>query len=201
MITDDELRSRLSELPSPTMPTAVHEAVAARLRALAIDARAPAEVVPLTPKHRSRLNGLLLAAAVAAFAMLMSVAVQSPQQPPVAGVQNPVIKAGAIYNPAGFIDELRVRYLDTASTSAPTNTFADSAQGIVECTSALAAYGQVLSIDTGRYGNAAAAVVITRYPLNTEYEEIWVVTPACGATDTAVMDHMVVDVDDSAANL
>lgn len=200
MISENEVRSRLAALPSPAIPRTVADAVEARIRTLPVDAQVPAEVIPLTPQHRSRLNGLLLAAAVAAFAMLMSIAVQSPQQP-VAGGQNPVIKAGAIYQRATFVEQLRERYLDVTSTPAPTNTFADSTRGITDCTSAVAAYGQVLSIDTGSYDNTAAAVMITRYPLNTDYEEVWVVTPACGGADTLVMGHMVLDVDDSAANL
>jgi hypothetical protein len=199
MIGEDEVRSRLSALPHPAMPPDVEQALTDRLAGLVQQsAQQPAPVVAITPAHRSRLNAGLLVAAVAAFAMLISLTVQSPG-PPVAATVNPVIKAGAIYSQAGFAEQLRERFAGAPAATTPTNTFADSAQGIVDCTTAVAAYGRLLSIDTGSYDDTQAAVLITAYPLNTDYEEVWVVTPGCGSEDTLVMGHMVLDVDDSAA--
>jgi len=202
MNSEEEVRSRLSSLPSQGIPDHVARAVHARLAAESSErARgAHAEVVPITRKHRSRLNGLMVAAAAAAFAMLMAVSVQSPG-PPVAQGQAPVVKAGAIYEPTDFADEVRERFLTAQRTTSPTNTFADSPAGIEACAHAVSAYGAVLTVDTGSYDDLPAAVVITTYPINTEYEEIWVVTPGCGTTSSQVIGHMVLDVDNSTANL
>lgn len=77
MTSEDDVRSLLAALPSPDMPESVAQAITARL---ADEAGTPsgstADVVALTPRHRGRLNVLLVAAAVAAFAMLISVAVR-----------------------------------------------------------------------------------------------------------------------------
>lgn len=197
MTSEDDVRSLLAALPSPDMPESVAQVITARL---AEQAGAPADVVALTPRHKGRLNVLLVAAAVAAFAMLISVAVR-PAPAPIAQASSPVIKAGAIYEPADFTSELRQRFLTAPAASGPTRTFADSPQGIAECVKAVSAYGRLLTIDTGSYDDLAAAVIIATYPLNTEYEEIWVVGPNCGTSDPGVLDHMVFDVDDSTATL
>lgn len=201
MTSEDDVRSLLAALPSPDMPESVARVITARLgEQAATQSEAPADVVALTPRHKGRLNVLLVAAAVAAFAMLISVAVR-PAPAPIAQASNPVIKAGAIYEPADFTSELRQRFLTAPAASGPTRTFADSPQGIAECVEAVSAYGRLLTIDTGSYGDLAAAVIIATYPLNTEYEEIWVVGPNCGTSDPIVLDHMVLDVDDSTATL
>ncbi len=202
MSSEEEVRSRLSSLPSPAIPDHVAQGVRARLAAESSESVTGAgdTVVPLTGRHRSRLNVLLIAAAVAAFAMLMAVSVESPSAP-VAQGQLPVVKAGAIYEPANFADEVRERFMEAQGTTSPTNTFADSPAGIEACADALSAYGAVLTIDTGSYDDLPAAVVITTYPINSEYEEVWVVTPGCGATSNEVIGHMVLDVDNSTATL
>jgi hypothetical protein len=199
--SEDDVRSLLSALPSPDMPESVAQKITARLaEQTATQTEPTADVVALTPRHKGRLNVLLVAAAVAAFAMLISVAVR-PAPAPVAQPSSPVIKAGAIYEPADFTSELRQRFLTAPAASGPTRTFADSPQGIAQCVEAVSAYGRLLSIDTGSYDDLAAAVIIATYPLDTEYEEIWVVGPDCGTGDPVVLDHMVFDVDDSTATL
>ncbi len=201
MTSEDDVRSLLAALPSPDMPASVAQEITARLaEQAAAQSEATADVVALTPRHKGRLNVLLVAAAVAAFAMLISVAVR-PAPAPIAQASSPVIKAGAIYEPSDFTSELRQRFLTAPAASGPTRTFADSPQGIAECVAAVSAYGRLLSIDTGSYDDLAAAVIIATYPLNTEYEEIWVVGPDCGTADPVVRDHMVFDVDDSTATL
>lgn len=201
MTSEDDVRSLLAALPSPDMPESVAQAITARLAdEAATPSGSTADVVALTPRHRGRLNVLLVAAAVAAFAMLISVAVR-PAPAPVAQAASPVIKAGAIYEPADFTSELRERFLTAPAASEPTRTFADTPQGIAACVEAVSAYGRLLTIDTGSYDDLAAAVIIATYPLDTEYEEVWVVTADCGSTDPIVLDHMVFDVDDSTATL
>lgn len=197
MSDDHDLRALLAGLPSPPMPASVREQVVARLAEEDLP-RAP--VVPITKHHRRRLSGLLIAAAVAAFAMLMSLSVKSPSTP-TADPQSPVVKAGAFYESVDFAPELQQRFLAAPVTNGPTQTFADSRQGIEACAHAVEAYGPVLSVDTGSYDNAAAVVLVTTYLPHTEYEEVWVVTPTCGPSDDEVMRHMVYDVDNSTANL
>jgi hypothetical protein len=199
-MNEDELQSRLSALPSPPMPDHVTSAISA---ALAAEAQSrptdAAEVVALTPRHQRRLSGLLIAAAVAGVLMLLAVTVQSPMPP--SETAAPVVRAGAIYEPRDFAEQLKKRFLQTPAASGPTNTFADSPAGIAACTDAVDAFGNVMGVDTGSYGDAAAVVLITSYPAHAEYEEIWVVSPSCGTGDVQVIRHMVYDVDDSTASL
>lgn len=195
MTSESELHSRLSALPSPPMPDEVAQAIHARLA----EAETPTNVVPITRTHRRRLSGLLVAAAVAAFAMLMTVAVE-PTSTPVAGGP-PIVRAGAIYEPRLFADELSQRYLGEPAAAKPTDTFADSETGIDTCADAVDAFGHVLAVDTGSYDSTAAVVLVTSYPANSEYEEVWVVTPACGPSDSRVIRHMVYDVDHSTDDL
>lgn len=197
MTSEAEVRARLSALPSPPMPDAVGEAITARLAA---ETAPLAEVVPLTPRHRRRLGGLLTAAAVAGLAMLLAVGTE-PAGPPVAHGGPPIVKAGAIYEPAHFAQEVRERFLATPPATTATQTFADTAEGIDACADEVDAYGHVLTVDAGSYNSAPAVVLITVYPADAEYEEVWVVTPRCGAGDPEVIRHMVYDVDGSTANL
>ena len=115
--------------------------------------------------------------------------------------ESPIVKAGALYDSVDFAPEVQQRFLGAPAAKAPTQTFADSRQGIEACVDAVDAHGPVLSVDTGSYDNVAAVVLVTTYLPNTEYEEVWVVTPACGPGDGYVMRHMVYDVDNSTANL
>ena len=64
-MNEDELRSRLSALPSPPMPDDVHSAISAALASEAQARPTGGEVVALTPRHQRRLSGLLIPAAVA----------------------------------------------------------------------------------------------------------------------------------------
>ncbi len=198
-MNEDELRSRLSDLPSPPMPAEVSAAISAALAAEVEARETGGEVVALTPRHQRRLSGLLMAAAVAGVLMLLAVTIQSPVAP--TDSDSPIIRAGAIYEPRDFAQELQQRFLHTPATAAPTNTFADSSQGIADCTDALDAFGNVMGVDAGSYNNAAAVVIITSYPAQTQYEEVWVVSPTCGTGDTQVIRHMVYDVDASTASL
>jgi hypothetical protein len=198
-MNEDELRSRLSALPSPPMPEDVTSAISAALAAEVASRPEGGEVVPLTPRHQRRLSGLLIAAAVAGVLMLLAVTVQSPVPPtPTAA---PVVRAGAIYEPQNFAQQLTQRFLSAPVADEPTNTFADSTQGIEACTDAVDAFGSVMGVDTGSYGDAAAVVIVTSYPAHSEYEEVWVVTPSCGTGDVRVIRHMVYDVDNSTASL
>ncbi|MFN8183836.1 MAG: hypothetical protein U0R23_05385 [Candidatus Nanopelagicales bacterium] len=197
---EDEVRARLAGLPHPPIPADVSAAISARLAQEAHSSgREDAEVVPFTARHRRRFSGLLVAAAVAGIAMLMAVTVTPAGQQGDEGP--PVIRAGAIYEPDHFADQVRQRFLNAPATSAPTHTFADSTVGIVTCADAVDAFGHVLAVDTGSYDDRAAVVIVTSYPANTQYEEVWVVSPVCGPSDPAVIRHMVYDVDASTANL
>lgn len=199
MNSEDELRTRLSALPSPPMPDDVAAAISQRL---ADEQRADAQdqtVVPLTARHQRRISGLLVAAAVAGIAMLLAVTVKPPAAPVASGP--PVIRAGAIYEPRDFAQEVRERFLGAPAAQGPTNTFADTSAGIVACTDAVDAFGHVLAVDAGSYDDTAAVVLVTSYPANTQYEEVWVVEPGCGPSDPDVIRHMVYDVDNSTANL
>jgi len=199
MTGEAELRSRLSALPSPPMPDDVARDLRERLAQEAAAREVPAEVIPLTATHRRRLSGLLVAAAVAGVTMLVSVSAE-PGSAPVADAP-PVIHAGAVYHPTGFAQRVSERFLRAPVASAPTGTFADSADGIAQCIGAVDAYGHVLSVDAGSYDEAAAVVLVTSYPANTEYEEVWVVSPQCGPSDSKVVRYMVYDVDNSTARL
>lgn len=204
MTGEDEVRARLSALPEPPIPDEVASAITARLadevrlRSTGGDPGS-ATVVPFTARHRRRLSGLLVAAAAAGIAMLLAWTIAPAGQPGTDGP--PVIRAGAIYEPADFADQLRQRFLNAPAASAPTHTFADSSAGIVSCADAVDAYGRVLAVDTGSYDDRAAVVIVTSYPADTKYEEIWVVSPVCGSSDAVVIRHMVYDVDASTATL
>lgn len=186
MSGDPEVRERLARLPRPAMPQALTDAIAERLLA-------ERTVVPLTPRHRSRLNWLLAAAAVLAFTVLVGVNQTAPSAPPVAGP--PVVRAGAVFEPAGFAAQLQQRFHTPAGPTGTTRTFADSPQGISACARAVQAHGRVLTLDVGTYGGTAAVVIVTSYLPNADYEEVWVVDPACGPDDTLVLRHMVFDLD------
>ena len=181
-MNEDELRSRLSALPSPPMPDDVHSAISAALASEAQARPTGGEAVALTPRHQRRLSGLLIAAAVAGVLMLLAVTVQSPTPP--GGTQSPVVRAGAIYAPEDFAQQLTQRFLSAPAAAQPTNTFADSAAGIDACTDA---------VDAG--------VVVPPCAAHSEYEEVWVVNPGCGTGDVRVIRHMVYDVDESTASL
>ena len=198
-MNEDELRSRLSALPSPPMPDDVHSAISAALASEAQARPTGGEVVALTPRHQRRLSGLLIAAAVAGVLMMLAVTVQSPTPP--GGTQSPVVRAGAIYAPEDFAQQLTQRFLSAPAAAQPTNTFADSAAGIDACTDAVDAFGNVMGVDAGSYDGAAAVVIVTSYPAHSEYEEVWVVNPGCGTGDVRVIRHMVYDVDESTASL
>lgn len=186
MMQESEVRARLRALPSPVMPDDVLAGIWQRLAHEQV-------VVPLTPRHRSRLTWLLAAASVLGFLMLVASA-GSTNPTPVSA--SPIVRAGAVFEPAQFAEQLRTRSTATAMLS-PTNTFADSPTAITACASAVQAYGRVLFLDVGSYGQDAAVVIVTAYPANPDYEEVWVVTPDCGATDASVYRHMIYDVDGS----
>jgi hypothetical protein len=199
MTSDAEVRARLAGLPSASIPPEVREAIMARLAQESQQSQV-ADVVPLTPRHRRRLSGLLVAAAAAAFVMLLAVAGGASPTPPVASGQ-PVVKAGAIYDPGPFAAQLRDRFLGAPAATKQTGTFADSSPGIVACTGSIDAFGDVLGIDAGVYAGEPAVVIVSTYPGDTEYEEIWVVNPRCGSADTDVIRHFLLDVDKSATRL
>ncbi len=199
---EDEVRARLSALPQPPIPAEVASAITDRLGQeahLRGTGGGDAEVVAITARHRRRLSGLLVAATAAGIAMLLAVVVAPAGQPGPEGP--PVIRAGALYEPEGFAEQVRQRFLNAPATSGPTRTFADSAAGIDRCADAVDAYGRVLAVDTGSYDDHAAVVIVTSYPADTQYEEVWVVSPGCGPSDPVVIRHMVYDVDASTANL
>lgn len=196
MTSDAEVRARLAGLPPASIPPEVRAAILARLA----EESQVAEVVPLTPRHRRRLSGLLVAAAAAAFVMLVAVAGGGGTAPPVASGQ-PIVKAGAVYDPGPFATQLRERFLGAPASTKDTGTFADSPSGIVACTGSLDAFGDILVFDAGVYAGQAAVVIVSTYPGDTEYEEVWVVNPQCGTADTDVIRHFLLDVDKSAARL
>lgn len=181
---DASVRAELARLPRPVMPADVEAAIRARLA----DEH---KVVPLTRQHRRRLDWLLAAVAAVAFVGLVAVST-TPSAAPVA--QSPVVRAGAVFEPARFGEQLRARMQgDPADT--PTATFADSPEGIAACARAVQAYGQVMAADSGTYAGAQAVVLVTRYVANTDYAEVWVVEPDCGDGKSGVIRHMIVDVD------
>ncbi len=195
MTSDEEVRARLAGLPSVGIPADVRRAVLDRLA----QESQVAEVVHLTPRHQRRLSGLLVAAAVAAFVMLISVAGGSPSTP--TPTAQPIVKAGAIYDPGQFDAQLRSRFMGAPATDEPTNTFADSASALGACTESIDAYGTVLVLDVGLYAGGSAVVIVSNYPGDSEYEEVWVVSPDCGSTDSHVIRHFLLDVDNSTATL
>lgn len=185
MTAESEVSARLRALPSPAMPDLVLADIQARLAQ-------EQTVVPITPRHRSRLTWLLAAAAVLGFVVLVGSAT-SPGPAPVA---SPIVRAGAVFDPGLFGRQLQDRNAAAAMTG-PTYTFADSRTRIAECAAAVQAYGRVLSLDVGTYGADAAVVLVTSFPANTDYEEVWVVAPDCGSADADVYRHMIYDVDGS----
>jgi hypothetical protein len=188
---EQEVRARLARLPRPGLP----EHVRARIEARLAD-EAPGVVVPITSVHRRRLNWLLAAATVAGFATLVGVSGSgSPDPVPLAAP--PVVRAGAVFEPAGFSDELRARWHE-AGTPGPTRTFADSPAGISACARAVQAYGRVMALDVGTYDDVDVVVLVASYVPNTAYEEVWVVRPACGQGQAPVMRHLILDLDSPA---
>ena len=184
---EQRVRSALSGLPRPAMPDSVRQAVEQRL-----EIEAAADVVALPPVHRRRLTGLVAAAAFAAFAALLGAGM--PQNPQPVAREAPLMRAGAVYTPTAFRDEVVSRFA-ARPTMQPTGTFADDPAGISACVRAVRAYGRLLAIDTGSYDASAAVVLITHSPMNTDYEEVWVVTPDCGAGNGQVLRHMVDNID------
>ena len=191
-MNDDQVRSHLRALPTAQMPESVRSSVHAALAE-------PTNVIPITQGHRRRLRTLLVAAAAAAVLALVGLA-EGPR-PATYTASGPVMHAGAIFEPENFAATLRERFLGGAPAVSFTNTFADNPAALAECTRAVAAYGRLLGVDAGQYSSRPAVVLITSYPGNTEYEEIWVVTPTCSAADPAIMRHMLFDLDNSAASL
>lgn len=195
MTSDDEVRSRLRALPQPVMP----ESVARSVHSTLSSAEPAPDVVSITGGDRRRMRTLLVAAAAAAALVLVGLASEPQRTPAPGGV--PVMRAGAIFEPTGFAQTLRERFLGGAPIVARTDTFADTPAGLAACTRAVDAYGHVIGIDAGRYSSSPAVVLITSYPGNREYEEIWVVAPTCSETNPTVMRHMLYDLDNSAATL
>lgn len=184
---DQRVRSALSGLPRPVMPDSVRRAVEQRL-----EIEAAADVVALPPVHRRRLTGLVAAASFAAFAALLGAGM--PQDPQPVAREAPLMRAGAVYTPQAFRDEVASRFASRPTTR-PTGTFADDPEGVSDCVRAVRAYGVLLAIDTGSYDASEAVVLITRSPMNSDYEEVWVVTPACGLGSGQVLRHMVDNID------
>jgi hypothetical protein len=184
---EQRVRSALSGLPRPVMPDSVRRAVEQRL-----EIEAAADVVALPPVHRRRLTGLVAAASFAAFAALLGAGM--PKDPQPVAREAPLMRAGAVYTPGGFGNEVASRFAARPTTQ-PTGTFADNPAEISECVRAVRAYGVLLAVDTGSYDASAAVVLITRSPMNFDYEEVWVVTPACGPRSGQVLRHMVNNVD------
>lgn len=184
---DAAVSSMLSALPSPPIPAEVAAAIEARLAE-------ERTVVPMTRRHTRRLNWLVAAAAAVAFLALIGVSGSGQTSPPVA--QPPVVRAGAVFEPTAFAEQLKLRMTD-GPTSTATATFADSPEQRRACATAVQAYGRLMFLDVGTYDRAAAVVMVTSYPANTDYEEVWVVAPDCGAGSTAVYRHMIYDLDGS----
>lgn len=184
---DSEVSARLAALPAPAMPDDVAAAIEARLAQ-------EQKVVPLTPRHRSRLNWLVAAAGVVALLALVGMSTGSGSSTPVAGP--PVVRAGAVFQPAGFANQLQQR-IGTPGEVSTTDTFADSTDGISACATAVRAHGHVMFLEVGTYDQVDAVVLVTSYPANTDYEEVYVVAPDCGPGNAAVMRHMLYDVDGS----
>lgn len=185
-MNDDDVRRMLANLPNPAAPVEVRQRV---LDALASQSQG-GEVVPLTPRHQRRLRWLSAAAAAAAVAALLGMGRAQPQPTPVA--EQPLLRSGALYEPADFGPALRARWAggqQSARMSQPQ---------LADCTRAVAAHGRVRGADTGQYGNSPAVILITSYPAQPDYEEIWVLTPACAPGTPTVVRHMIFDVDPSA---
>lgn len=184
---DQEVSARLADLPAVPMPPQVYAAIQARLA----DERT---VVPLTARHSRRLNWLVAAAAILGVLALVGLGDRTAPAPVASSV--PVVRAGAVFEPAGFAEQLSAR-MKGATGAGRTDTFADTSAGIKTCATSVQAYGRVLFIDAGTYDRQAAVVMVTTYPANTDYEEVWVIAPDCGAGDPTVYRHMVYDVDGS----
>lgn len=188
---DQEVSARLAALPSVPMPPEVFAAIEARLDQ-------ERTVVPLTRRHRKRLTWLVAAAAILGVLALVGAGERSSPAPIASSV--PVVRAGAVFEPAGFAEQLSAR-MKGPGQSADTDTFADSPTAIKSCATSVQAYGRVLFIDVGTYDRRAAVVMVTAYPPNTEYEEVWVIAPDCGASDPVVYRHMLYDVDGSTTSI
>lgn len=184
---EQEMSARLAALPSVPMPPDVFAAIEARLAQ-------ENNVVPLTPRHSRRLTWLVAAAAILGVLALVGVGERTTPAPVTATV--PVVRAGAVFQPVGFGEQVTAR-LRADGQTVRTDTFADSPSTIKACATSVQAYGQVLFLDAGVYDSQAAVVMVTTYPANTEYEEVWVISPYCGAGDAVVYRHMVYDVDGS----
>ncbi len=184
---DQEVRARLAALPAAPMPPEVFAAIEARLAQ-------EKTVVALTPRHSRRLTWLVAAAGIFAVLALIGLGDRTTPAPVASSV--PVVRAGAVFQPAGFGDQLSER-MKAPGTAQRTGTFADSPASVKACASSVQAYGRVLFLDVGTYDRQAAVVMITSYPANTEYEEVWVISPTCGAENPVVYRHMVYDVDSS----
>lgn len=186
MSDDEQIRRHLAALPRPAMPAEVTDRIHQRL----------AEETKVTPiAGGRRMTVLVAAAAVAGVMALVGLGLQ-PQTEPVPA-QSPVLRAGAVFEPETFATQLRQRYLDMSTRTRVTATFADSPRTLQACTDAVSAQGRILGVDAGRYGRTEAVILITKYPADREYEEIWVVTPGCGPQDSNVIRHMLFDVDPS----
>lgn len=188
---ESEVSARLSDLPSPPMPPDVVAAIEQRLAQ-------ERNVVPLTPRHSRRLTWLVAAAAILGVLALVGAGERQAPSPVASTV--PVVRAGAVFEPAGFAKQLSSR-MNGSSGADRTDTFADSPTAVKTCATSVQAYGRVLFIDVGTYDRQPAVVMVTTYPANTEYEEVWVIAPDCGTSDPVVYRHMVYDVDGSTKSL
>lgn len=184
---ESEVSARLADLPAAPMPPEVVTAIEQRLAQ-------ERTVVPMTPRHSRRLTWLVAAAAILGLLALVGVGERSTPSPVASSA--PVVRAGAVFEPSGFADQLSRRMAGPARTDR-TDTFADTPTGIQACATSVQAYGRVLFIDAGSYDQQPAVVMVTTYPANTEYEEVWVITPDCGTSDPVVYRHLVYDVDGS----
>lgn len=184
---ESEVSARLAELPAPAMPPEVIAAIEDRLAA-------EQTVVPLTPRHSRRLTWLVAAAAILGVLALVGAGGRSTPAPVASTV--PVVRAGAVFEPAGFASQLSSR-MNGSSGADRTDTFADSPTAVKSCATAVQAYGKVLFLDVGTYDQQPAVVMVTAYPANSEYEEVWVITPECGSGDPEVYRHLLYDVDGS----
>lgn len=184
---DQEVRARLADLPCAPMPDDVFAAIEARLAQ-------ERTVVPITAAHGRRLTWLVAAAAILGVMALIGLGERTTPAPVASSV--PVVRAGAVFQPTGFADQVSARMKGYTGV-APTRTFADSSATLRTCASSVQAYGRILFLDAGTYDRTAAVVMVTTYPANTDYEEVWVLSPDCGAGDPVIYRHMVYDVDGS----
>lgn len=187
MIDDNEVRARLAALPSPPIPQDVYLAIEQRLAE-------ERKVVVLTTGHKRRLNWLVAAAAVLGLLALVGVSERNTPTPVAAGT--PVVRAGAAFTAPVLLTQIQDRMV-LEGESVKTESFADSPSAITACARAIEAYGRIMFLDVGTYDQNSAVVIVTTYPANTDYEEVWVVSPDCGESDAMVYRHMIADVDRS----